>query len=176
MCQAPVDQTVVPRPFQHVAKGGHEHVARGGREIRALAGQVFDVQLPVACRQLSHVALTEVPYQAPIVVVQEEAAGADVVGIAFARCCQLTPFLDKPAGIGFEAELLRGRGVTSTDLECQFFGHPPRFNPAGLFGRADCVALSPGIEDAGEVEGAGIGLIECQATSKLDDRTSETVR
>ncbi len=120
--------------------------------------------------------LAEVAYQAPVVMVEKQAAGADVVGIAFARCSQLTPFLDKPAGIGFEAELLRSRGVTSADLECQFFGHPSRFDPAGFFSRADFVALSPGIEDAGEVEGAGMGLIERQATAKLDDRTSETMR
>ena len=51
-----------------------------------------------------------------------------------------------------------------------------RFNAIGLFGRADFVALISRVQDACEIEGASVGLIESQSASDANDLALETMR
>ena len=51
-----------------------------------------------------------------------------------------------------------------------------RFNAIGLFGRADLVALVSRVQDACEIEGASVGLIESQSPSDANDLALETMR
>ena len=139
-----VNQPIITRDFEHVAEGRHQHVARGGREIRALACELLNEELPIARRQVSHVARSKVTDQAPVIIVEEQPARADVVLIALACLSELLSLLDEAVSIGAKAELRVGGSITTRDLLSIFFSDLARFNAIGLLGGANLVALRLG--------------------------------
>ena len=80
----PINDAIVPRYFQDISERCSEHIPSvDGRKLGVLQG--LDILLPVPGRELSNVPVSEVPYQAPVVVVQHESGLSDVVGITLTR-------------------------------------------------------------------------------------------
>lgn len=115
-CGNKVDQPIIASNLQNIAEGCHQHVAGGGREIGTLASELLDKELPITCRQFSDISCSKVTNQAPIVVVEKETRGANIVLVALTIFCELLSSLDEPMRIGLEAELLIGRSIGTHDL------------------------------------------------------------
>ena len=77
-----VDQSIITRNLQHIAERRHQHVAGRGGEIGALACQLLNEELPIAGGEVSDIPCSKVTDQAPVVVVEEETGGADIVLVA----------------------------------------------------------------------------------------------
>ena len=104
--------------------------------------------------------MTEVANKAPVVVVEEQLCGADVIGVALAALGQPTAARDGLAGVCLEAVLGWCRAVGIFELERDFIGNLTRLELARLLGRPYHVASGPRVTHASEPVGRCEGSVD----------------
>ena len=83
----------------------------------------------MACSQLTDILTTKVLHQSPIVVVEKDTGGSDVIGVPLPRSHQPSPFLNETGGVLFERIFFGGLFDSAEDLVGEFFGDFPRLDP-----------------------------------------------
>jgi len=125
--------------------------------------------------ELAHIHRTEVLHQPELVLVEEVGRGLDVVGVPLPGGDQPVAFLDEALGVVGEGVFL-GDGLHGASQVCrELLGYLTGFEARGLLGGANDVLLGDGVQNARHPEGAGVGLIDCDAPAYGDDVALEGV-
>ena len=121
--------------------------------------QGLDKLLPISGGEFSNVPVSEMPNQAPTVIVQHEPGRSDVVAVPLPSSDQLPASFDEAGGVRSEAEFPLSWGIPSLQLSGKLIGNFSGFYTVRLFGRADFVLARSRIENPSLVEWAGMDLI-----------------
>src|SRR5262249_55914936 len=119
--------------------------------------------------ELAHVPLAKVLHQTPIVVVEEQLCGANVIAVPLSRLDELLTAGDRFAGVGLEAVVCRCRSVRILEGHRDTLCDLPRCELAFLLGRANDVSGFAGVPHPGEPVGRRIGLVDRDAPRQAFD-------